>query len=183
MTAETVEKKAKVGLCDPSKLKVGDVYTRYSVGRVIAASATSVQIESDGKVWRLDPEIVAHEFHIAGQFEEEEKLSRTNAIKALEDYPRTACAVCFTKKLDPKTVGAALAEGKGDKTDRQWNKIVKDSLEGEERIMIGYHTRQFDEHGRLKFQESVEGRTQLRLIDPRTIKWVIINRRKITVSK
>jgi hypothetical protein len=45
--------------------------------------------------------------------------------------------------------------------------------------MIGFHNNGYDEHGRLKFQEAGIGQ---RLIDPRTIRWAVVNGVKYVVK-
>jgi len=91
-----------------------------------------------------------------------------------------AMTVCFKKKPKHTDIAKALAEGQGDTNARTWSKKVKDLIEGEERIMIGHHSGQVDEHQRLKFIESGAGP---RLVDTRTTQFVIVDRTKYVVKK
>jgi len=86
----------------------------------------------------------------------------------------------FNKKPDAKKIAKELEAGKGSETAKVWNAKVKTLLLGEERVMIGYHVCFFDEHRRLRFQEAEKGQ---RLVDPRTLNWMVVNRVRFSVSK
>lgn len=107
-------------------------------------------------------------------------MSRTRAIEILVENSHTAMTVCFYKKVDPKEAAAALAAGKGTMSDREWNKLVKTTLDGEERVMVGHHEGKWDEHRRLRFTEMAKG---ARLVDPRTIDYIIVGRVKFNVKE
>ena len=52
--------------------------------------------------------------------------------------------------------------------------MLKDATAGEERTMIGRHYGVTDEFGRLRFT-AMEKDGGLRLVDPRTVEWAIID--------
>lgn len=169
--------------CDANKVKVGDTYSRHSFGIIksIDPYNGSMTIEnSNGNKWTIGKEIVALEFSIAEQFESEEKVSRTRMIEIMTEHPRTAMTINFNKKPDPKKIAKELEGGKGSDSAKDWNAKVKKLVAGEERTMIGYHTLSFDEHRRLRFQETGKGQ---RLVDPRTLNWMIVDRVKYVIGK
>lgn len=169
--------------CDPKKVKVGDVYSRHSFGKVKAIDNFNgmMTIENaNGDSWNIGKEVVALEFSFANQFEDEEKISRTRMIEIMIEHPRTAMTINFNKKADPKAAAKALEGGKGSLSQKDWQALVAANQVGPERTMIGYHTCSFDEHQRLRFQESDKGQ---RLVDPRTLNWMIVDRVKYTVGK
>jgi len=171
--------------CDANKVQVGSVFSRHSHGEVLAIQNTmqgktySMRNEA-GFEWVIRGEdILEHEFAFADQHDDEVKESRTKVIESLSDNRFTAMTICFNKKADHKDVAKALAEGQGDLSTRAWNKKVKDMMAGEERIMIGHSTGQFDEHQRLRFIEHGKGP---RLVDTRTVRWLIVNRTRYVVK-
>lgn len=177
--------------CDANKVKVGDVYTRSSFGTITnivteydpitRRNQTMMSIlNSNGDVWNIGKEIVALEFSFAEQFDDEETVSRTRMIEIMIENPRTAMTINFNKKPDPKKISKELEAGKNGQTAKVWNAKVKALLQGEERVMVGYHTCGFDEHRRLRFNESGKGQ---RLVDPRTLNTMIVNRVFYTVGK
>lgn len=179
------------GRCDADKVKVGDTYTRHSVGtikkienvfnRQTQRYETVMMIEnSNGDVWTVGKEIIGLEFSIAEQFDEEEAITRTRMIEILTEHPRTAMTVNFNKKPDPKAAAKLLEEGKGKLSSKAWNAKVAEAMAGEERTMVGYHALSFDEHRRLRFQETGKGQ---RLVDPKTLNWLIVDRVKYVLKK
>jgi hypothetical protein len=166
--------------CDFRKVKVGNVFSRHSFGTVIAIRGDMLQLRnSEGYEWTIDANILIQEFSFAEQYDEEEKVSRTRIIEVLTENPGTAMTVCFMKKAKPGDVAKELAAGQGSLTQRAWNTKVKDLMEGEERVMVGQHHGTWDEHRRLHFNEATKGN---RLVDPRTIRWLICRRTKYTVK-
>lgn len=166
--------------CNVSKVKVGSVFSRHSFGVVTASDGYTYKLRNtDGFEWAISKDILAQEFSFADQHDTEAKVSRSEAIEILTKNSHTAMTVNFDKKLDPADVAAALQGGKGQLSDRDWQKAVAAALVGENRTMIGHHMGEFDEHQRLKFEEHGQGR---RLVDPRTINFIVVNRVKYIVK-
>lgn len=175
--------------CDSSKLKVGDVYSRHSFGKIIEIDRfrgmATIQ-NSNGDKWSIGLGVLELEFTIAEQYESEEKLSRTALIELMRVYPRTAMTINFNKKVKPNDnadeilnlIDESIKSGKAP-TKTAVRKLAASHQVGDERTMIGFHANSFDEHGRLKFQEADKGQ---RLVDPRTINWAIVNRVKYVVK-
>lgn len=178
----TTTKAESTTRCDPSKVNVGAVFSRHSFGTVVSkAMGRAFRVRNQtGFEWEVSSDIVAQEFSFADQVEHEEEVSRTRAIEILTENPRTAMTVVFHKAVDPAEVATALEGGKGKDSDRAWKARVKAALAGEERTMVGYHTSDWDEHRRLKFHESGVGP---RLVDPRTISLLTVDRVRYTVKK
>ena len=166
--------------CKASDIKEGDIFTRHSFGKVVKRFHDNrFRVKnSEGMEWEIDAGILESEFSFADQHEVTETCSRTRIIEVLRSYPRTAMTVCFRKKLDPETVANQLQDANRS-TDPVWLKAVKKALEGETRIMIGQHTNTFDAHSRLKFTEAGKG---FRLIDTRTIEWLVVDQMKYVVK-
>jgi len=171
---------------DTSKVQVGDVFSRFSCGKVTQVSFNGFTLKNtDGLEWDISKSIVENEFAFASHTEgEPEVINRTTMIELVKQYPRVAMSITFTKKPDPKHTATLLAEGKAGKTDRQWNSLVKSAMQGEERVMQGVHHREFDEHGRLRFTE-IDGNGGMsghRLVDLRTITGLIFHNQEYKVK-
>jgi len=168
--------------CDPSKIAIGSVWTRHSSGTVVGKRADRYTLRNEkGFEWDVvGHNIMEAEFAFADQHDSETTESRTSILEALKTHPSTAMTINFNKKADPKFVASELAKGQGGESDRAWNKKVKDLMAGEERTMVGHHAGAFDEHQRLRFFSAAEGP---RLVDTRTINWVICGRVKYVVKK
>jgi hypothetical protein len=193
MTSTTTIPTETTSRSDFSKVKVGSVYSRHSFGKVTgfgrdAYGNPMVQIEnSNGESWTISPNIMEAEFSFADQFDSEEKVSRTRAIEILTDNPRTAMTINYNKKPKTNDVGdgilglinEAIKTGKAP-TKKSVRQFAGEQLGGPERTMIGYHVNSYDEHRRLRFNESGKGQ---RLVDPRTLNWMICDRVKYVVGK
>jgi hypothetical protein len=168
--------------CDPRKVRVGSVYSRHSFGEVVDVNGylnRATLRNKDGLQWDIGLDILAREYSMADQSEREETINRTKILEILRDNPRTAMTVHFNKAVDLKEVASALAEGQGKASDKAWREKVEQAMAGEERVMIGHHTNAYDERGRLHFDEHGKGP---RLVDPRTVNWLIVGRTKYTVK-
>lgn len=167
--------------CDVSKISVGSVWSRHSHGTVVAIGVNDITIRTAEKQWTIDKPIVAKEFSFADQYEEGEviMMSRTDLITILMNNPQTAMTIVFDKKPKVEDASKLLRDGQGEMSEREWRKIVKQAINGEERTMIGYHEGSIDDFGRLRFVESGKGH---RLVDPRTLKSVLVGRKLYQVK-
>lgn len=167
--------------CDPRKIKPGDVFSRHSFGKIEGRNGADSFIvrNEEGFSWTVSENVLAKEFSVASQGDEQHTLTRTDVIEEVMRAPFTAMTVTFRKQVDPADVAEALAAGRGDLGPRQWRAKVNEALAGEERTMVGYHKGVYDEHRRLRFTEVGVGE---RLIDPRTIERVTVNGRTLTVK-
>jgi hypothetical protein len=185
-TAAKTKPEETTNRCDTKKVKVGSVYSRHSFGTVtdIAGDTFTVQNEK-GDSWQIGRTILEKEFSFAEQFDSEETVNRTRAIEVMVENPQTAMTIHYNKApevadKDGKIgVATALKNGQGAMSDKEWKKLVATQVAGEEREMIGHHFGAFDEHRRLHFVESGKGP---RLVDPRTLNWLIVKRVKYTVK-
>jgi hypothetical protein len=177
--------------CDTKKVKVGTLWSRHSFGEVIDSVTDPTHglifnlRNDDGLEWGIAASVFEKEFSTADQSETTEKLSRTKVIEILKESPRTVMTVTFHKKPDHKAIAKLLSEGQGEKTTRQWNKLVKDSIAGEETVLVGYHTGAFDEHQRLYFTKvggKLDPKRRFRLVDPRTVTKLVVGRAEYVVK-
>ena len=168
--------------CDYTKIAVNSAWSRHSYGTVVKRVGQRFTLRDEtGFEWDIDgSNIMEAQFSFADQHTQEIQESRSAINEIIMENRGIAMTICFKKKPDMKEVAKALKDGQGSLNDRAWNKKVKDLNEGEERVMIGHHSGQVDEHQRLKFIESGAGP---RLVDTRTTQWVVVDRTRYVVKK
>jgi len=167
--------------CDAKKIAIGSAWSRHSYGTVTSRIGNRFTLRDEGGLeWDVDgANIMEAQFSFADQHTQEITDSRSKINEIIMAHPGQAMTICFKKKPEPKDVAKALASGQGVMSDRAWVKKVKDLSEGEERIMIGHHSGNVDEHQRLKFIESGKGP---RLVDTRTTQFVVVDRTRYVVK-
>jgi hypothetical protein len=134
------------------------------------------------------------------QVNETKTMSRTDVINLFMTSTNVICTVNFNKKVDEKDVQKqlfALYPNTGGKilSKADYEKAVKknlaDALEGAERTMVGRHYGRTDEFGRIKFidmeaaggyDEAKDTDSRQRLVDPRTINFIILRGVKYEVK-
>lgn len=169
-------------------LKKGAIWTRHSRGTVVSNEGVNLTVRnSQGEEWSISRAIFEKEFTIADCSFSQQTVSRTELIEIITNAAQTAMTVKFRKKLDEKAFAESVLQlaltslSVGDMTQAAFKKKVREDLQGEERTMLGFHERSFDEHGRLRFIDMEPG-GGLRLIDLRTIEYAIVNGVEYTVS-
>ena len=177
--------------CNAAKLKKGDLYSRISYGK-IKNNGYNIEIENeDGNSWSIGGSIVTDEFYIHDQFNEEQKVTKTELAEIFIRNSNIIMTVNFNKQVKEKDVISRIEgelyanEGgkiisKSEFTKRA-KSIVKEALDGENRTMIGRHHGEITELGRIQFVDmevdkdtSKSYDTRLRQVDPRTLKWLIV---------
>lgn len=129
----------------------------------------------------------------ADQFESEEKLTRTELAALFLKSTNIALTVSFNKKVDKADVVKEIMdayEGSTPKTIKSAiEKALNKGLKGEERILVGYHTGVQDDFGRvsaidmnIEKDASKAYNTQLRLVDPRELNYLILKGVKYSVK-
>jgi len=202
MSTATVKKTAT----DFNKLKKGSKLSEtqfYTISDIRPSVIPGEQGEVD-VVNDYGEEITLYESYIekllvsADQFSETKEMSRTDLTNLFLSATNVACTVNYNKKVDEKDVlkaFEALYPNKGGKilSEADFKKAVKanlkNALTGEERTMVGRHYGSQDEFGRIRFIDMNETKdaskdydTRQRLVDPRTINWVILRGVKYTVK-
>lgn len=175
----------QIAKSDVSKVKVGDVFSRFSTGTVVDVKHSCVIVKNtQGRTWEVSKEIIEDEFAFAGHgHQETEKMCRTDLIAVIENNPRTAMSITFEKKVETKEVAHLLADGQGRLSQREWSSRVSKALKGETRTLQGVHQGSFDPHGRLFFSNLGEARQSgIRLVDLRTVKRVTVNNKEFLLK-
>ena len=129
----------------------------------------------------------------ASQFEDESKVNRTDLTKLFLENPNIVFTVSFNKQVKEADVTKEIMESYEGATPKTMElairKAVKKALNGEERVLTGYHTGVQDEFGRISAVDmniekdpSKEYNSALRLIDPRQLNYLILKGTKYVVK-
>lgn len=179
-------------------LKIGEVLSETQFYKVEKVVGNKVQLKTDdGQSIVVDSVYVDNLLDSASQFDKVEKITRTELTEKFLASTRIAMTVNFNKQVKPADVKAAIVDlypNKGGKlmSESDFKKAVAKAidLKGEERTMIGRHYGVQDSNGRVSFvdMEVTKGTNpahdaRLRLVDPRTLNWAIVNKVKYEVKK
>lgn len=177
-----------------SELKAGDCLSEVQYYRFVKKSGDKVQLKNG-----LDQDIVVDKGYVedcltsADQFEKEEKLNKTDMAALFLKSTNVALTVSFNKQVKEADVVKEILdayEGSTPKTiETAIKKAVKRGMNGEERVLVGYHTGITDNFGRCSAIDmnivkdpSKDYNTALRLIDPREINYLIVKGVKYSVK-
>lgn len=170
------------------KLKGGDKWSRHSYGTVVSKGYQSITVENEtGLRWEIGNDIFEQEFTVANQYADTVKVTRTEMVEKIVSAARICMTVNFRKKPDHKDLVAyveSVLDGSvpRPKSSRALSMALKNATAGEERTMVGRHYGASDEFGRLQFT-AMESGGGLRLIDPRTVEWAVIDNVRYELKK
>lgn len=159
----------------------------------VKADGSVVVVDDNNQKIQLSKEYAAKMLMSAHTFAKEEKVNKTELAEIFMANPRVAMTVCFYKQVKEADVTAEIMkayEGSTIKTmEAAIKKAVKKGLEGEERVMIGRHHGTQDEFGRVNFVDMEVQKdatkaydNRFRLVDPRTLQYVIVNNVKYSLK-
>ena len=174
-----------------ANLKVGEKLSELQYYTVDKITGNEVDLKLDnGQIATVDSKYAEACLISASQFDSEVTINRTDAINLLGASANLALTVNFNTKVDPKDIKAAkktiadALEGKIKLSVKQANELIDSITEGKDRTMVGRHSGEFNEFGRLKFIDMQAGSGfNFRQVDPRTVNWMIIKGIKYNVSK
>lgn len=180
-------------MCAFSELKPGTVLSETQYYKVEKLAGNKVQLRNDGgEPIVVDINYVETLLTTADQFLEEKKVTKTEATQIFLAHPFTAMTVNFNKQVKKADIVKEIQDAYENSTPKEFtakvSKAVGKSLEGEERTMVGRHAANQDEFGRIHFIDMNIDKTadsydnRQRLVDPRTINWVIVKGVKYIVK-
>lgn len=178
--------------CDPGQLEKGDWVTRISYCRVVDKERNgSFRVENErGFSWTIAAGIVAAECVPASHFDIETPTTRTEMAHRLERAGASAFQVCFEKQATQKAVADRLGELDADAaaTPAKRRRLAKELMAGEERVLVGRlatPAEPLDASGRVRVidLEVERGAHNRRLVDPRTLRWLVVDGVRYTLKK
>lgn len=176
-------------------LKEGDILSEsqfYSVNKI---KGDQIELKNDAN----DETIVVNKGYVetflksATQYSSEIKETKTELAERFKGCRNIALEVCFHKQVQEKDVVVEITEAYGNSTPKEFEtklkKAVKKALQGEERVLIGKHNGAIDEFGRIHVTDMAIAKdatkaydVRQRLVDPRTIQWVIVDDVKYSIK-
>ncbi|MGD1712750.1 hypothetical protein [Dapis sp. BLCC M172] len=168
--------------CDFTQIKVGDNLSEVQYYSVTKVLEDELELTNErGYQITVAKGIVEEGMYFAQQYEKEQKVSRTELCELLESAGDTVFTVNFRKKIKEEDVlEAVLSTLKGQEltspqAQKQLKASVKQALQGEERTLVGYLLQTEPKMGRSQVIDlEAEGEHRTRLVDHRTINWLIL---------
>src|SRR6478736_849759 len=174
-------------------LKTGEALSEVQYYKVVKIAGDKVQLKNG-----LDQDIVVDKAYVEDcltsgeQFTKEEKMNKTDLAALFLKSTNTALTVSFNKQVKEADVVKEIMDAYTGSTPKSIElaikKAVKKGLNGEERILTGYHYGIVDDFGRVSATDmnipkdpSASYNTSLRLVDPREINWLILKGVKYVV--
>ena len=186
-------------MADFKKLKAGSKLSETQYYNVEKVDNSNVYLKNDlGEGIVVDASYAEKCLVSADQFDTEKVMSKTDIANLFLASTNIVLTVNYNKQVkeeDVKKQLYALYPNKGGKilSEADFKKkiasAISDVLVGEERTMVGRHYGSQDEFGRVRFIDMEETRdtskdydTRQRLVDPRTINWLILKGVKYKVK-
>lgn len=182
-----------------NNLKKGEVFSETQFYIVKDILPNGVVLTTDlGQDIQVSRTYLENMLDSASSYEKTVKMTRTQLVSLFLNNQRVAMTVNFNKKVNESDVKKAIVDlypNKGGKlmSEASFKKEVSKalSLKGEERTMVGRHYGSQDENGRVQFidmnlgtaDNSKDYDTRQRLVDPRTLNWVVVEGVKYEVKK
>ena len=182
-------------LTDFQRLKVGDRLSEvqyYEVVEVDPKKREAVLRNAKGLDIEVTHDVIEEGgMYSASQYDSEERVTRTQIVDILESARETIFTVSFYKQFKEKEVlEEALAVLREEQDadikvlEKHLAQAIKRSLHGEERTLVGHLLQSEPKLGRSQVidLEVPLGENRIRLIDHRTINWLILKNVKYIVK-
>lgn len=170
-----------------SNLKVGEKLSETQFYKVAKIVGDRVQLIPDsGDPIVVDSGYVDSFLNSSDQFDREEKITRTELAEKFKASVNTVFKVSFNKQVKEADVLKEILDAHTKTAPRDVEKAfkaaIKKGIQGEERILSGYHRAGIDDFGRIHVTDmdiekdaSKSYDVRQRLVDPRTINWLIVS--------
>lgn len=177
-----------------NKLKKGEVLSEKQFYKVERVEPSKVILKNDdGQEITVGAAYVEKCLNSAAQHNTEKFINKTEAAAKFLACSGTAITVNFNKQVKESDVIKEIMDTYGSSSPKEFEsalkKSVKGALQGVERTMVGRHTGELNDLGRVQFIDMEEEKTpgkdydsRLRQVDPRGINWFITGGVKYTVK-
>lgn len=181
-------------MTDFKKVTKSSVFSEFQVYTVEKINGDSLVLKNEqGEGIEVSKEYVEGCLVSGDQFTDEKSVNKTEAAQIFSSNPEVVFTVSFQKQVKEADVVKEIQEAYSTSTPKEietkLKKAVKKALNGEERILTGFHRGKQDEFGRYQATDlaitkdaSKSYDVRQRLIDPRTISWIIVKGVKYTVK-
>ncbi|MEM1009652.1 MAG: hypothetical protein AAGJ35_11675 [Myxococcota bacterium] len=177
------------------KIRVGERLSEVQYYEVIEIDSQNQEVvlrNERGHEVIVTHDVVEDGMYTAGQFDQEEHVSRAQLCELLEGARDSIFTVNFHRQAREKDVLAqvmsALERGESEELSQEqlvkaMRKAVRESMSGESRTLVGYLLQSEPKMGRSQVYDlSVPlGQNRLRLVDHRSLRWLILKNVKYIV--
>jgi hypothetical protein len=177
-----------------SKLKVGECLSETQFYKLDKIVGDKVQLTPDaGDTIVVDKGYVESFLTSSDQYTKEEKITKTELTAMYLGSSNIVHTVCFSKQVKEADVLKEILEAHQNSApkdvEKNFKAAIKKAIQGEERILRGFHKGGQDEFGRIHVTDldiakdpSKSYDVRQRLVDPRTISWLIVKGTKYIVK-
>lgn len=182
--------------CNVREIQTGTKLSEIQYYTVVRKEFGSVIVKNErGQQIHIAKDIVEDGCSSASQVDEVRKVTKTEIAEIFKKSSRIVVTVCYNKQvkvadlLKKDVIESFYPETRNGETKAQFTKrvkgILKEKSTGEERIMVGRHYGNTDINGRVSMldmeqpivksvaKDGKEYDKRSRLVDTRTIKWLI----------
>ncbi len=176
-------------------LKPGQVLSETAFYKVEKVVGNEAQFQAENGDSVILNEGYVNSFLLSGDnYSKEEAVTRTEMSDILLRNPFRAMTVNFNKQVKETDIIKEIQDAHDNSTPKEFTAkmkaAIKRSMAGEERTMVGRHFGSQDEFGRVQFVDmgidrdfSKDYDTRQRLMDTRTLNWMVVNDIKYTIKK
>lgn len=176
------------------KLKPGEVLSETQYYKVQKIAGNKVQLKNDfGEDIVVDSNYVDKCLTSAEQAPKETFVNKTEAANLLLANPYVVMTACYKKQVKEADVVKQILDAYAGSTPKSIEAVIKQAvkagLQGEERVIVGRHMGTQDDFGRVNFVDmnldkgvKPDYDARLRLVDPRTLNWLILRGTKYIVK-
>lgn len=156
------------------ELQTGDYLSETQYYKVLSRKQGGIEVENErGFKFNISEPIIQEGCYSSNQFTDEEKVTQTELADILQNAGDSVFSINFNKKTKPEDV---LAELKKLPKKEFTVKAMKTAIAGEARTMVAHRVSSEPSLGRTQVVdlETEIGGRRLRLIDHRTINWIVL---------
>lgn len=165
---------------DASQLREGDFLSEIQYYKVLQVNSTGVLVVNEREMeFTISRGIIEEGSFCAGQYAEEQLVTRTELVTILANAGETVFTANFNKKLDV----SGLKEAFNDPAVQVKSKAAMERmLLGEERTIVGYLKSSDAMSGRFQVVDLEDEKKLVKQVDQRTLNWVILRNVKYIVK-
>ena len=172
---------------DSNKLKIGDRLSETQYYKIMSIEDTKICVSNErGFTFNIGKNIVEEGMYTSNQYDKEVKMSRTDIVNIFENAKDNIFTINFNKLPTEKSVIEKLSKVQISSlgSNKELKKLSKQLMLGEERTIVGYLIHTEPKMGRTSVVdlEIDPKKYRLRLVDHRTINWLILKNVKYVVK-
>lgn len=152
-------------------LREGTYLSEVQYYKVVKKAGDRVQLQNEaGENVVVDSKYVDTCLYLASYYDTEVKKTKTELAQIFQTTTNVVMTVNFNKQPEK---GDIVDKLKSIKSTTNLSKLADEITKGEERTMVGRHSGEMNELGRINFTDMEATGMRLRQVDPRNINFII----------